>query len=262
MRSITKRIVCASCMAVSTLYAQTPDHKGYTGPKDKLHVYLLIGQSNMAGRAKIEDGDAGVIQRCFLLNGEGEWEPATNPLNRYSSIRKNLSMQRMNPGCGFSKAMLEKSPGISIGLVVNAKGGTRIEHWKKGTLFYEEALKRARKAQGTGVMKGILWHQGESNSKNPDGYLEKLRELVMDLREDLDAPNLPFVAGQVFYDPARKPNTKAINTEISRLPDAVHNTGVVKSEGLTTSDSTHFDTQGMRLLGQRYAEEMLKLQAE
>ena len=69
------------------------------------HIYLLIGQSNMAGRAPITEAEAGVIERCYLLNGEDQWEPARNPLNLYSSIRKKIEMQQMNPGYGFSKSI-------------------------------------------------------------------------------------------------------------------------------------------------------------
>jgi hypothetical protein len=169
-------------------------------------------------------------------------------------------MQKMNPGYSFSKAMLEMNQDVSLGLVVNAKGGTGIEQWEKGTHFYEEALRRIREAQKTGTLKGILWHQGENNSSNPDGYLEKLTALITDLRKDLGEPNLPFVAGKVFYHPEKKPGTILINEQIAELPDTVPFTGCAESEDLTTLDNTHFDSEGMKLLGQRYALEMMKIQ--
>jgi hypothetical protein len=227
--------------------------------KEKLHVYLLIGQSNMAGRAPFTEEESAIIPECFLLNAEDKWQPATNPLNRYSSVRKSLSMQKMNPGYTFSQTMLTEEAGISLGLVVNAKGGTKIEQWSKGTEFYNEALRRVRIAQSTGTVKGILWHQGESNSKNPDGYLDQLKTLIENIRTDLGMEDLPFVAGQVFYNPETKPNTRKINEQIAQLPDALRLTGCVSIEDLTTADHTHFDSKSMRRLGQRYAREMLKL---
>ena len=216
----------------------------------------------MAGRAQVEDEHAGVIEGCFLLGPQGEWEPASNPLNRHSTIRKGIDMQRLNPGYGFAKAMRKANSEVSVGLVVNAKGGSKIEEWEKGTHFYDEALRRVREARKNGVLKGILWHQGESNSREPYSYLEKLKGLIAGLREDLGQENLPFVAGQVFYNPETKPLTKAINKEIARLPEVVPNTGYVSSEGLTTFDNTHFDVPSTVVLGERYAEEMLKLQGE
>jgi hypothetical protein len=128
-------------------------------PRD-LHIYLLIGQSNMAGRATITEEIAGEIPRCFLLNGEGKWLAAKNPLNRYSTIRKGLDMQRLGPGYSFAKSMVKDAdPVVSLGLVVNAKGGTKIEQWAKGTSFYNDALKRVEVARKSGVLKGILWHR-------------------------------------------------------------------------------------------------------
>jgi hypothetical protein len=217
-------------------------------------VYLLIGQSNMAGRAPITDKETGPIKGCFLLNDKDAWEAAENPLNRYSTIRKGLGMQKLNPGYAFAVTMIEKNPKASIGLVVNAKGGSKIEEWGKGTKFYAEAIRRTKEAQKTGTLKGILWHQGESNEGNPDGYLEKLTTLITDLRKDLDMLELPFVAGQVN-------NVPAINDQIAKLPKSLPATGFVSSDGLKAMDRWHFDDASMKLLGTRYAEEILKLQA-
>lgn len=240
------------CMLALTLSADEKPAKTYNGPKEKLHVYLLIGQSNMAGRAAFTTEEAKPIDRCFLLTKANAWEPAMNPLNIHSTIRKGAGMQKMNPGYMFAKTMLKSEKGISLGLVVNAKGGTKIEQWAKGTRFYKEAVKRATEAQKTGTLKGILWHQGESNAGNPDGYLDKLKALVENLRKDLKTPNLPVVAGQIN-------KVKPINDQIAKLPATVPNTGFVPFEGLSCGDRWHFDSKSMRLLGTRYAEQMLKL---
>lgn len=246
-------VACLWAALGANSFAEDKTTQSYGGPKDKLHIYLLIGQSNMAGRAPFTQEEAAPIERCFLLNGEDQWEQAKNPLNIYSTIRKGANMQKMNPGYGFSKAMLEKDKNISIGLVVNAKGGTKIEEWKKDTKFYNEALRRTKEAQKTGTLKGILWHQGESNQGNPEGYLDKMKLLIEDLRKDLGAPNLPFVAGQVI-------NVPAINDQIAKLPAAVPTTEFVSSDGLKGQDRWHFDGKSMKLLGERYADAMIKLQ--
>ncbi len=242
------------CMAAaSRASAGEGPASGYEGPKEALHVYLLIGQSNMAGRAPFTKQESGAIPGCYLLNGENEWEPAKNPLNRYSTIRKGLGMQKMNPGYAFALTMLAKSKAISIGLVVNAKGGTSIRKWARGSRFYKEALKRTQTARKTGTLKGILWHQGESDSKDAR-YLDKLKALIADLRKDLDEPDLPFVAGQIN-------NVRLINDQIARLPEVVPFTGSASSAGLKTMDRAHFDAKSMKLLGRRYAEAMLKIHA-
>ncbi|MFH5803937.1 sialate O-acetylesterase [Alienimonas sp. DA493] len=243
--------LCGACAAA--LPAQDAAAPQTPAPGEPLHVYLLIGQSNMAGRAPFTEAEAAAIPRCFLLNDEEEWVPAANPLNLYSSIRKPVGMQKMNPGDAFARTMLARTPDATLGLVVNARGGTRIEQWEKGTEYYSEAVRRARAAQETGVLKGVLWHQGEGNSGAPEGYAEKLKTLVENLRADLNAPDLPFVAGQIVGE-------EAINAEIARLPELVPHAAYAGSEGLTAFDRWHFDAPSMKTLGTRYAEATLRLQ--
>lgn len=224
-----------------------------SGSDDRpLHIYLLIGQSNMAGRAEIEEVDEAVLEDVFLLTPQGTWVPAGNPLNRYSSIGKRLSMQQLGPGYTFASSLAAQTPDAKIGLVVNARGGTRIEEWAPGSEFYQEAVRRTREAEGDGELKGILWHQGEGNSKDPD-YLDKVSTLIQGLRSEFDNQELPFIAGQVEGD-------RPVNLQIAKLSDAVPHTAWVSSGGLTTFDGTHFDSASQREFGRRYAAEMLRLQ--
>lgn len=246
---------CIFSLMIPNLPAQDKVPDSYQGPEEKLHIYLLIGQSNMAGRAPIGEDQTGAINRFYLLNDTDQWEPAQNPLNRYSTIHRGLELQRLSPGYSFARTMLEKNPDISIGLVVNAKGGTKIEQWQRGKQFYNDALRRTQAAREHGTLKGILWHQGESNENNPEGYLEKLQAIITAFRQDLNAPDLPFVAGQVHDVPA-------INQQISQLPELVPATGFISSEGLKTMDRWHFDAASIKIMGKRYAEEMDKIQAK
>lgn len=228
---------------------------GQTAPVSQkdLHVYLLIGQSNMAGRAPIGPEAADELAGCLLLNDRDEWESAQHPLNRYSTIRKGLGMQKLNPGSSFARIMKKARPEARIALVVNARGGSKIEEWARDTRFYRDLLRRARTAKKSGILQGVLWHQGESNSGKPASYLAKLGNLVENLRKDLGTPALPFVAGQIKEG-------EALNEEIAKLPQTVAHTGVASSEGLKTRDRWHFDAPSMATLGERYAAEMLRLQ--
>lgn len=246
-------LICGMlALAIPSFSARQPSEPAK--PPAKLHIYLLIGQSNMAGRAGIPEDATGVIERCFLFNDGNEWEPASNPLNRHAPIRKELRMQKLGPGYSFAKKMLEADPDAEIGLVVNARGGTSIDEWLARGEIYWSTRRRAREAAKHGTLKGVLWHQGESDQRKADEYLEKLQTLIANLRTDLDDPNLPFIAGQIARD-------GAINAEIAKLPETVHATAFVDSDGLTTFDGTHFDTGSQLLLGERYAEAMGKIQA-
>lgn len=223
-----------------------------------IEIYLLIGQSNMAGRATIEPQDKDSINNVFLFTGNKEkpWEKAANPLNKYSTIRKDISMQKLGPGYSFAKEMVKARPDKKIGLVVNAKGGSSIEEWNPENLYYKEAINQTKKALEYGDLKGVIWHQGESNSSKYNTYMLKITELIEALRKDLNIPNLPFVAGQLSPD---KTERNDFNKMILELPNKVKNTGVITTEETSTIDKTHFDNASQRLLGKRFAEEMLKL---
>jgi len=213
-------------------------------------IFIFIGQSNMAGRAPLLPEDQTPIPGTVLLNDQGQWEPATNPLNRYASDRKALAMQRLGPGDGFARRLHEALPGTTVGLVVNARGGTKIEEWARGQTLYEHTLERVRPLPRD-KLAGILWHQGEGNAKDPE-YLDKLVALVGHLRQDLGCPNLPFVAGQVAGKPP-------VNELIAQLPVKAEHTAWVSAEGLTVFDGVHFDRDSQKRIGQRYAEAVLGL---
>jgi hypothetical protein len=263
MHKITLAVFISSLAFAGSLLKAEPISNGAKNePKQPLDLYLLIGQSNMAGRAPYGKNESAEIENCYLLNGKDQWEPAKNPLNRHSTIRKDLKFQKLGPGYVFSKTMLKKNQGNSIGLIVNARGGSSINDWKKGSHFYREALRRTQEAQKTGTLRGVLWHQGESDSERHAAYLGLLKRLINDLRKDLNIADLPFIAGQVHYDPEKKPNTKEINEQISKLPTELPFTGFVSSENLTTLDNTHFDARSVKILGDRYADKMLEVQAQ
>lgn len=223
-----------------------------------MDVYLCIGQSNMAGRAEILEEDREPIKNVFLFNGEENiWEIATNPLNKYSTVRKKISMQKLGPTYGFAKTMIDHHPKQKIGLIVNAKGGTSIREWKPGGLLYSEAIKQTKKAlDNRSILKGVIWHQGETDASKHKEYMSKLIELITALRKDLNIPNLPFIAGQLSDD---KPKRKKFNDMILSLTKNVKYTKVVSSENTSTIDKTHFDNNSQKILGVRYAQKILEL---
>ena len=216
-------------------------------------LYVCIGQSNMAGRATLTPEVMDTLQNVYLLNDKGNFEPAVNPLNRYSTVRKDLSMQRLGPAYGFAKEMARQTK-RPVGLVVNARGGSSINSWLKGSKdgYYEEALSRVRIAmkQG-GVLKAILWHQGEADC------------LVKDLREDLGMPNLPVVVGQIsqWNWTKREAGTVPFNQMIKKVSSFIPYSDWVSSKGLgwyKDEKDPHFNTEAQLLLGKRYAKKILK----
>ena len=230
------------------------------------HLYLLAGQSNMAGRGKVREQDMQIHPRVFALNQEGQWQPATEPLHF-----DKPQIVGVGPGLAFGKAMAEYKKGVRIGLIPCAAGGSPIASWTEGGYHsqtqshpYDDALRRARIAMQSGVIKGIIWHQGESDSKPELAqlYQAKLEELIARFRRELGDDDLPFVVGQLggFYV-ARNPNAQTINTMLGKIPLTVNKTACADAAGLTSkSDLVHFDAKSERELGQRYAELMIKLE--
>lgn len=213
-------------------------------------VFLLIGQSNMAGRAHLKEGDDKPIPGVMMLDDKGKWIAASNPLNRFASNRKVLSMQRIGPGAGFAHRMHAALPDRTVRLIVNARGGTSINLWKKGGTLYDNALKRVPMVPDTKIA-GVLWHQGEADRNDPE-YLAKLRVLVATLRTDLKNPDLPFVAGEVY-------GTGHVNKVFAGLAESIPHTAAAKATDLKVFDGVHFDRDSQLTLGERYADAMLKL---
>lgn len=213
-------------------------------------VFLLIGQSNMAGRAHLIEGDDKPIGSSLLFDDKGGWIPATNPLNRFATDRKTISMQRIGPGAGFAAALNDALKDQRIGLVVNARGGSSIDQWIKGQPLYDHAIERIKELPRD-KFAGVIWHQGESNAGDPK-YIEKAQILVKNLRKDLNNQELVFIAGEVFGD-------LAVNKLLNKLPEYIPRCAVVSAEGLKVFDGVHFDRNSQLELGRRYAKAWLKL---
>jgi hypothetical protein len=222
-----------------------------------MEIYLAIGQSNMAGRADIPSKHAGELAGVFLYTGDEftPWIPAKNPLNLYSSIRKEESMQRLSPAYSFARQVAKRTS-AKVGLVVNARGGTSIAEWMPGTVYYDQLIQKAGEAAAFGIIKGVIWHQGESDLGKLDTYLADLEKLIQHIRADLARPQLPFVAGEIAED---QPGRDAFNRLIAQLPARVPHTAVVSSNGTKTFDKVHFDTKSQLKMGKRYAQKMKDL---
>src|SRR5690606_1335844 len=116
----------------------------------------------------------------------------------------------------------------------------------------------ATKAQQRGAIRGMLFHQGESDNGS-DTWLTRVSTMVTALRADLNIPDVPFIAAELPYEGCCG---NLHNPIIANLPDNVTNSYVVSSEGLgIMDDGLHFDTPANRELGARYAEVMLTLLA-
>ncbi|HEY7117626.1 MAG TPA: sialate O-acetylesterase [Tepidisphaeraceae bacterium] len=236
-------------------------------PKEKFHLYLLVGQSNMAGRAPVEQQDKTPDPRVFALDQNGQWVPAVEPLHF-----DKPKIAGVGPGLAFGKAMAEADANVTIGLIPCAVGGSPLASWQPkavdeatGTTPYDTAIARARLAMKDGTLEGILWHQGESDSteKLAPKYGNNLEQTLGRLRDELGNPRACIVVGELgkfFRD--KNPWAERVNTEIRYFGRRFDRTASVSADGLVDKgDQTHFDGPSVRELGRRYAAAMLKMGA-
>jgi hypothetical protein len=234
-------------------------------PKEKFYLFLLAGQSNMAGRGTVEAEDLTPHPRVLTLNKIGQWVPAVDP------IHFDKPVAGVGLGKTFAKLIAEANPDVTIGLVPCAVGGSPIDSWTPGVLYpvtntfpWDDMAKRVEIAGGSGMWKGILWHQGEADSTPAlaPTYEPKLHDLIARLRMLLGAPDLPFIAGQMgkFPDAPWNQDKITVDRAHKELPTRVPHAAFVSAEGLTDrGDKVHFDSASYRELGTRYAAACLSL---
>jgi len=238
----------------NTIPTKSPQPSTLPNSNGKFHVFLLLGQSNMAGYPKALDSDKVKNERIRVLDyNSNQWRVAVPPLHE-------TWQGAIGPGDWFSKTIVNKIPsGDTIGLVPCAISGEKIETFmKSGGSKYNWIIDRAKLAQQAGGnIEGILFHQGESNNGDTS-WPGKVNTLVENLRTDLKTGSIPFIAGELLYSGG----CAGHNTLVNKLPSVVKNCYVVSANGLVVDPSDtqyrlHFSHDSQVTLGKRYAEKMI-----
>jgi len=236
---------------------------GASGSGATFHVFLLLGQSNMAGYSKAQAADKVEDPRIKVLGFDAcaatgreqdKWDVAVPPLHECWN-------GALGPGDYFAKTLINVVPaGDTIGLVPCAISGEKIETFLKvGGSKYSWIVARAKLAQQAGgVIDGILFHQGESNCGDA-AWPGKVSTLVTDLRNDLKLGNAPFLAGELVPTGACSQH----NTLVGKLPSLISNAFVVSAAGLVldpadTQYRLHFDHDSQVTFGKRYEAAMVQ----
>lgn len=250
-------------------------------------IFVCFGQSNSEGFPGIEDQDKTNVDERFQMlaavdfpklgRTKGHWYTATPPLCREST--------GLCPGDFFGRTMVANLPAnIRVGVVNVSVGGCKIElfekdnyqsfasnapPWMKSFIKaydgdpYAHLVEMAKLAQQDGVIKGILLHQGESNTGDkewPNKVKGVYDNLITDL--NLDPKQVPLLAGEVV-NADQGGVCASMNPIIDSLPQTIPNSYVISSKGCTCrSDHLHFNAAGYRELGRRYAVQMLSLEGD
>jgi len=252
----------------------------------KFHIYLCLGQSNMEAGAQPAEQDKDFNDPRFqflaaddmpkLGRTKGNWYTAVPPICREGN--------NMGPVDFFGRKMIEKMPAdYRVGVINVSVAGAKIElwdkdaykayidgerDWMKGIVAhydgnpYKRLVEMARIAQKDGVIKGILIHQGESNSSDPE-WPSKVAKIYQDLCKDLKLKpqEVPLLAGELKSKEQGGACYGFNETILPNLPKVLPNAHIISSLGCqSTGDQFHFNTEGMRLMGYRMAEKMLQLE--
>ena len=254
-------------------------------PDPNFHIYLAFGQSNMEGQGDIGSQDKSVDDRFQLLwsadagscnqnASKGKWIKAVPPLAHCQGAK-------LGPADYFGRTMVEKTdPQIKVGIIVVAIAGCSIQLFDKdgyanyarsqqswmtqrintyGGNPYGRMIEMAKKAQEEGVIKGIIFHQGETDAGDGQ-WPSKVKKVYDNIIKDLGLGNdIPFLAGEVL----RSGSSSGANNNISKLPQQSNNFYVVSAEGfnqaLGDGQNVHFTSQEYRDFGKRYGEKMVSV---
>jgi len=220
-----------------------------------MHSFLLIGQSNMAGRGYLNEAPEIDTSRIYTLRN-GRWMKMFRPINPDRSFSGTSLAE------SFAEAYSKKH-GVDVGLICCADGGTKLEQWMPGELLFDNAVNNARLAARTSEIVGVLWHQGESDCANDlyPTYQQRFEVIMTALRKELDLYNAPFILGGLgdflkFYPKDESTaNYIHINNALKNIASNNKMTGFVSAEGLTANpDNLHFNARSLYEFGLRYFE--------
>ncbi|KAL0847908.1 hypothetical protein Bca101_021155 [Brassica carinata] len=236
-----------------------------------ISIFILAGQSNMAGRGGVYNDTAknitvwdGVIPRecrsnpsILRLTAKLEWEEANEPLHADIDVNKTNGV---GPGMPFANRVINRFG--YVGLVPCSIGGTKLSQWQKGESLYEETVRRAKAAKvasGGGSYQAVLWYQGESDTVDmvdASVYKKRLVQFFNDLRNDLQHPNLPII--QVALATGAGPYLDAVRK--AQLETGLENVHCVDAKGLPLEpDGLHLTTSSQVRLGQMLVDAFLAI---
>lgn len=252
-----------------------------SGIAESYDLYLFAGQSNMDGRGKAaklsnEQREPSSDNIIFYRNpphSSETWKALEPGYSIAPGYKGKLPSPTFGPEIGFAESMTKKHPRTKFAFIKGSKGGSSLrKDWHPGEAgkpetqgpryrYFIETITTARKqlkeAGHSFQFKGLLWHQGESDSKSSkEVYQGRLETFIERIREDIGVSDLPVVVGEVFDNGKRDTVRKALQN----VGTSYSNCGLVTCEGTVTWDAgTHFDAPSQLLLGSRYAEAMTKL---
>lgn len=221
-------------------------------------IFLLMGQSNAAGMGAVPGTPPINADRIFVYRNSGEWTPGAEPVDEPDGQVDAVSLDTKHGvgfGVAFADAYAARHPGLEVGLVPCAKGGSTLArwapHWSRQSL-YGSCVARALEAAREGRIAGVLWWQGEDESVTTAAtYGRDFAAMVRALRVDLGDVRLPVVYARIR---GATPTTRAVRAQQEDIADGP--AIMVSTDGVEYPDGSHPTTEGYETIGRRMAEAM------
>ncbi len=234
----------------------------------RLKLYVLVGQSNMAGAAEIPN-KIQTSANIFTFGNDYRWasatEPVDSPENQIDSVSKD-DKSGFGPAFTFAKTLVAQDSNQLIGLIPCAKDGSSITNWQRSLsdqTLYGSCLKRVRAASVMGEVSGILFFQGEADTIDPqqfpslqpdaEAWAEKFALFAYSFRQDIGNPNLPLVYAQLGQpqDLEGLPNWALVQAQQKNIQ--IPNAAMIETADLPM-EGIHFTVDGYKVIGQRFAD--------
>ena len=225
-----------------------------------IHSFLLIGQSNMAGRGSLADAHPIDTSRIYTLRN-----------GRFQTMFRPICPDRVACGVNLAESFAEsyaQKHDVDVGLICAADGGSHLDLWMPGSLLFDHAVYQAKLAARSSTIMGVLWHQGESDTKPEMNatYRRRCEEMIAGFRKAVpELKDVPFLLGGLgdfLKDCVKYPelvNYPKINAALQEMADHDPLIGFVSAEGLLGNpDNLHFSSSSLYAFGLRYLEEFEK----
>ncbi|MBD0289278.1 MAG: sialate O-acetylesterase [Flavisolibacter sp.] len=230
--------------------------------KENIWVFILAGQSNMAGRGFVEPQDTLPAERVLTITANGQLVLAKEPLHFYEPTLTGLDC-----GLSFGKHLIQYLPdSISVLLIPTAVGGSSVSQWLGDSLYRNVQLlsnfrEKVQIGKKYGQVKAVLWHQGESDANANDipHYKERLSALFKQFRVIVGNESLPILIGELGSFSKDPENWRLINQAVKNYCATDSNTVIISTADLKDKgDKIHFNSEGQRILGLRFANAYLQ----
>ena len=226
--------------------------------KENLWVFILAGQSNMAGRALVEPQDTLPSNRILSLNKTEEFIVAKEPLHFYETSRAGLDC-----GLTFGRELLKHIPdSVSLLLIPTAVGGSSLRQWLEDSTYQKVQLfknfaQKMEIGKNHGTLKGILWHQGESDAESEEDiklYTDRLSQLFINFRASGNNEDLPILIGKLGSFSKNNQQWQKINNQIALYVSTDDKASLIETADLKDKgDKVHFNSEAQRIMGKRFA---------